>query len=414
MIGAARRASARRSPAPTAASASTLAAASGATLVVRAGGFAENAASRCAQRPAGDRARRRPGFSNRSRSRPRAPSSGWATCPPASASSTRSRFASRRPRWPTTCCAWCRPSACSGGPAACGASDGAGRVAARHRAERRQPVAGADRRRAVQRPVRRLGLLDARAARERGPHRAGGRHELQRLRQLRDGRRDQRHERPAAAAARSSCARSTATRTARRPTSSPATCGARWACRSRAAPSRPTGSRRSSPTSAGRWTRKATVDYRNFDAEAGLQPDRRASACSAATATSARSATTPRSRRSARRRRRPTTRRGSRERRRPRHAAGHERPAGARLHRPRDVPQQLHGGGRRAASDSTPRFVGRMTLLQEVPTDRRRASWRSGPRRSSSRHLFSAGADCRRVDGASLEQGLDAAARAPP
>ena len=47
------------------------------------------------------------------------------------------------------------------------ASDDAGRVAARHRAERRQPHAGAARRRAVQRSVRRLGVLDARAARER-------------------------------------------------------------------------------------------------------------------------------------------------------------------------------------------------------------------------------------------------------
>ena len=56
------------------------------------------------------------------------------------------------------------------------ASDGAGRVAARHRPERRQPHAGAARRRAVQRSVRRLGVLDARAARERRSHRGRRRH----------------------------------------------------------------------------------------------------------------------------------------------------------------------------------------------------------------------------------------------
>jgi outer membrane receptor protein involved in Fe transport len=56
---------------------------------------------------------------------------------------------------------------------------------------------------------------------------------------------------------------------------------------------------------------------------------------------------------------------------------------------------------------NTPRFVGRMTLLQEVPTDGEgvTAQW---SKTISSRHIFSAGADWRRVDGASLEQGLDA------
>jgi outer membrane receptor protein involved in Fe transport len=56
----------------------------------------------------------------------------------------------------------------------------------------------------------------------------------------------------------------------------------------------------------------------------------------------------------------------------------------------------------------TPRFVGRMTLLQEVPTDGVgfTALW---GKPVSSRHLISAGVDWRRVDGASLEQGLDAA-----
>ena len=52
------------------------------------------------------------------------------------------------------------------------ASDGAGRVAARHRPERRQPHARAARRRAVQRPVRRLGVLDPRAAGRCRSHRS--------------------------------------------------------------------------------------------------------------------------------------------------------------------------------------------------------------------------------------------------
>ena len=74
------------------------------------------------------------------------------------------------------------------------ASDRAGRVAARHRPERRQPHAGAARQRAVQRSVRRLGVLDARAARRGRPHRSRGHVELEPLRQLRDGRRHQHHD----------------------------------------------------------------------------------------------------------------------------------------------------------------------------------------------------------------------------
>ena len=51
------------------------------------------------------------------------------------------------------------------------ASDGARRVAARRRSERSEPDARAARRHPVQRSVRRLGVLDARAAGERGSHR---------------------------------------------------------------------------------------------------------------------------------------------------------------------------------------------------------------------------------------------------
>jgi outer membrane receptor protein involved in Fe transport len=56
----------------------------------------------------------------------------------------------------------------------------------------------------------------------------------------------------------------------------------------------------------------------------------------------------------------------------------------------------------------TPRAVGRVTLLQEVPVTGQgvMAQWSKAV---SSRNLFSAGLDWRRVDGTSLEQGLDAA-----
>jgi outer membrane receptor protein involved in Fe transport len=55
---------------------------------------------------------------------------------------------------------------------------------------------------------------------------------------------------------------------------------------------------------------------------------------------------------------------------------------------------------------STPRAIGRMTLLQEVPTTGQglMAQWSKA---ASARHLLSAGVDWRRVDGTSLEQGLD-------
>jgi outer membrane receptor protein involved in Fe transport len=55
---------------------------------------------------------------------------------------------------------------------------------------------------------------------------------------------------------------------------------------------------------------------------------------------------------------------------------------------------------------STPRFTGRMTLLQEVPTEGvgAMAQWTKA---FSTQHLFTASTDFRWVDGASLEQGLD-------
>ena len=75
------------------------------------------------------------------------------------------------------------------------ASDRTGRVAARSGAERREPHARAARSGAVQRSIRRVGVLDARAADGHRAHRGRRRQYLESLRQLRDGRRDQhRHE----------------------------------------------------------------------------------------------------------------------------------------------------------------------------------------------------------------------------
>ena len=144
----------------------------------------------------------RPSCSRKSPSRRRAASSGSATRRRASPWSTASRSAVG---------GRCRRRCPAAGPdfqpvpahqQPRRASDDAGRVAARHRPERRQPDAGADRRRAVQRSVRRLGVLDPRAARERRPDRGGRRLELEPLRQLRDGRRHQHRHQPRRAAHR--------------------------------------------------------------------------------------------------------------------------------------------------------------------------------------------------------------------
>ena len=61
----------------------------------------------------------------------------------------------------------------------------------------------------------------------------------------------------------------------------------------------------------------------------------------------------------------------------------------------------------------TPRFTGRMTLVQRVPTDSAgmMVQWSKA---FATKHLSSAGGDWRRVDGASLEQTLDATLGATP
>ena len=156
----------------------------------------------------------------------------------------------------------------------CRESDGAGRVAARHRSERRQPDARAARRHSIQRSVRRLGVLDARADDECRAHRNHRRGLVQPLRQLRDGRCHQHRDQSPDAAHASSSSRSTAT--ARRPRwiCLPATCGA-----SSALPSTP---RRCRPMATGSWPRKSaarsttkpTSRYQNVSAQTRLQPDR--------------------------------------------------------------------------------------------------------------------------------------------
>ena len=74
-----------------------------------------------------------------------------------------------------------------------------------------------------------------------------------------------------------------------------------------------------------------------------------------------------------------------RQRRRARPAARRERPAGARLHRLRDVPQQLPGG---AGRHVPPRSIGRMTLESDACRRTASAAWCSGRGRSATRHFF--------------------------
>ncbi len=108
------------------------------------------------------------------------------------------------------------------------ASDGAGRLAARRRTERREPHARAARRCPVQRSLRRLGVLDARAADGHRSDRDRQRRHVQPLRQLRHGRRHQ-HRRPTGRSrTRSSSSRSTATAPRRSSICSRATSGGSW------------------------------------------------------------------------------------------------------------------------------------------------------------------------------------------
>ena len=95
------------------------------------------------------------------------------------------------------------------------------------------------------------------------------------------------------------------------------------------------------------------------------------------------------------------------QRRRARSVARSERPAGARLHRHRDVPQQLP---RRAGAAAGARCAQRRPDdAQSARADRTAsAGWRSGRARSVPRNYFTAGGDFRWVDGDSEEDALDA------
>ena len=264
------------------------------------------------------------------------------------------------------------------------ASDGAGRVAARHRAERRQPHARAARRRAVQRSVRRLGVLDARAARERRSHRGRGQRELEPVRQLRDGRRHQhRDRRPPTPQDARGARRSTATATrpkvdfvGERRLGQGRRRGRRQRLRhrrlsdrrARASAARSTTTRRStSGTSTSSWTTTRPI----------------ASSAFCASATSARTATTARRARSTAPRK-PTTRRGRR-------VSGGVRLRlpdqsdlqATRVRRLRDVPQQLPRGARGdAAAQHRPHDAER----RRVPTNGvgGMAQWSRGVRRAAS------------------------------
>ena len=207
------------------------------------------------------------------------------------------------------------------------ASDGAGRVAARHRPERREPHAGAARRRAVQRSVRRLGLLDARAARQRssasrwwttassslyGNYAMGG------VINLDDRRRPAR--------------RTVEVRVAvRQPRQPEGRChgqrrvGQGRGRRSTAARSTPTATRSSRAAERGAVDNNAAGRFPQRQRQAAVRPDRSRSRPTSGSATSARIATTARPARSTAPRK-PTTRRGRRS------AAAARVPAAGREH----------------------------------------------------------------------------------
>ena len=105
-------------------------------------------------------------------------------------------------------------------------------------------------------------------------HRSRGQLELESLRQLRDGRGDQHDDEPAARADGGAASRSTATATARRSISRPATSGARSGSSSTAARSAPTAIRSSRRAERGAVDNNASVDFRNVNVEAGVRPER--------------------------------------------------------------------------------------------------------------------------------------------
>ena len=262
------------------------------------------------------------------------------------------------------------------------ASDHAGRVAARHRAERRQPDAGPARRRPVQRSVRRLGLLDARAARQHRAHRDRRQLQLEPLRQLRHGRRHQHRHARRRRGARSMCARSTATATARSSTSRASDVWGKVGVSSTA----PRFSTDGYPivvdnprrAERGAVDNNATVDFRNVNVKADVRADRSRAGVRSGPATSGKSATTARRARSTARTEANNTTwtsvsGGVRLR-----LPDDERTAGQPVRRRRAVPQQLPGrAGLHPAAQHRPHDA------QPERADQATAAWRSGRARSA-------------------------------
>ena len=154
-----------------------------------------------------------------------------------------------------------------------------------------------------------------------------------------------------------------------------------------------------------RWTPRRTSTSRNVNVKLDYTPNDRRQRCSSAAVISARSATTARSARSTGRRRRTTRVWTHVQRRRARQPAGSERSAGARLHRLRDVPEQLP----RRAGAATPPAQRRPDDAQPARAVQGvggMAQWcaRVRQRATTSRPAT----DWRWVDGDSEEDALDA------
>ena len=234
--------------------------------------------------------------------------------------------------------------------------------------------------------------------------------ELEPVRQLRDGRRHQRHDRRRRCGGPSTSRRSTGTAAAPRWTSAPATSGARSAWCSTARRIRPTAipsSWKSTPPASperGLVDKNASVEFRKFNLKAEyaasdnvrafvrgghFREERINGKASTIDGTDEKNDTSWTSVnggvRAGAGRAAATSRRG--------------------VHRLRDVPQQLpRGAGGDPAAQHRPDDA-ESARAQQAPS----AAWRSGRARSAARQLFRVGTDWRWVDGDSEEDGLDAA-----
>ena len=167
------------------------------------------------------------------------------------------------------------------------------------------------------------------------------------------------------------------------------------ASRSTAARSTPTASRSSSPSERGRVDTKATVEFSNVNVEARLRPDR------------PRAGVRPRRllQRGSRQRQGQHDRR---DRGGQRHARG-RRPAaacasGCRTEQPAGdasspTSTTFHSNFLAVPAATPPRSIGRLTLESDRADRRRRRHGAVVAARSATRHVFTAGTDCRWVDG---------------